>query len=532
MTNSTTSSKTSSKVPSKTSSASARSLDPLAVLCGLRLESGQTWGSVAHRFQLDDAHEILDQSGPRRHVVLRGRGMSKTTDVAGLALALLLAEAPPLSKSYVFAADGEQAALTMDALRGLADRSSLASMVELGARSVTVKDTGATLDVMTSDGASAYGLRPWLCIVDELPMWPSTSNHRALWAAIVSATAKVPGARLVVIGTAGSPVGLGHDVYELAVSHPEHWRVVTRPGPSPWWSHEDVEATRASLTPAEYRRLILCEWAEGDDNLTDPQAVADAVRPADPVLPYSPSAGPYVLTLDVGTRRDLTAVVVAHSERRPAGRVVVIDRVVTWRPSRQSGGRVDLAEVQDAVERLAREYHAPVHFDRMQAEMLTTNLQHQGIITHEYVFSSAGANKLARSLYIALRDRALSIPDDPELIDGLNSTRMVETGPGTVKLQNPVGHHDDTAVVAGMAVALLTERSDVRGGISVPSLDLLPTYLKKPSETRTRASVARAAHHHGVRAGGPGPDRVRHALRGLRGGPDPLGPTTTGGPAR
>jgi hypothetical protein len=50
----------------------------------------------------------------------------------------------------------------------------------------------------------------------------------------------------------------------------------------------------------------------------------------------------------------------------------------------------------------------------MQAEQLTTNLTRSGVWTDEFVFSAAGPNRLARSLLGALRDRSLSLPDDPE----------------------------------------------------------------------------------------------------------------------
>ena len=37
---------------------------------------------------------------------------------------------------------------------------------------------------------------------------------------------------------------------------------------------------------------------------------------------------------------------------------------------------------------------------------------------------------------------------------------MVETGPGTVKIQNPPGTHDDIVTAVGMVVADLTDRPD------------------------------------------------------------------------
>ena len=104
----------------------------------------------------------------------------------------------------------------------------------------------------------------------------------------------------------------------------------------------------------------------------------------------------YIAALDVGTRRDLTALVVGYAERRQAGCVVVIDRVLYWRPEANCG-RVYLSEVEFAALRLCRHYGARLRFDRMQAEQLTTNPTRSGVRTDEFVFSAAGANRLARS---------------------------------------------------------------------------------------------------------------------------------------
>ncbi len=438
--------------------------DAMALLAALPLEDGRPWGAVAEPFQRDDAQAILSPEGPSRHYLLRGRGMSKTSDTAGLALALLLTSAPPRSRSYCYAADTDQSAILYDALEGFVERAHLDGLLDVQARLVTNRKTGATLSVESSDGASAYGLRPWLVVADELGVWPSGANHRKLWAAIASGMAKVKGSRLVVIGTGGSPGGLGSEVWQQAVAAPQYWRTAVHPGPSPWWSEDDVEATRHSLTESEWRRLILCQWAEGDDALTTADDVAACVRGGSTAEPYDAAHGPHILTLDVGTRRDLTAVSVSHREAGPAGPVVVIDRVLSWRPGSgqaDSDGRVDLAEVEASIRSLASEYHATVlRFDRMQAEQLSQNLARHGLRPVEFLFTAAGANRLARGLANALRDRTVSLPDDPELVSELGTARLVETSPGTVKLQNPAGTHDDLPTVVGMALAHWNERPD------------------------------------------------------------------------
>ena len=187
---------------------------------------------------------------------------------------------------------------TVDELR--ADRVSIAS---------SLAQTRARID-----GGLAM---PWLTICDEFGMWPATPNHQALWAAITSAVPKVPGSRLILIGTAGAPASRDARVWDEAITSP-YWRTSLHPGPAPWWSPEDVEATCADLTPSEWRRLILCEWAQGDESLTTVEDVAACIRAGSDTLP--PRVGvQYVAALDVGTRRDLTALAVGHAERREAG---------------------------------------------------------------------------------------------------------------------------------------------------------------------------------------------------------------------
>jgi hypothetical protein len=109
--------------------------------------------------------------------------------------------------------------------------------------------------------------------------------------------------------------------------------------------------------------------------------------------------------------------------------------------------------------------------------------------TDEFVFSSAGANRLARSLFVALRDHAVSLPDDEEVVSELCSVRMVETGPGLVKMSNPPGTHDDAATAIAMVIADLTERPGYgSASITVPTgrIDraaLLPTAARRGDAT-------------------------------------------------
>jgi len=285
-----------------------------------------------------------------------------------------------------------------------------------------------------------------------LAAWPDLPNYQRLWSAIVSAMPKVRDSRLVVITTAGSPTSFAFEVWQRA-QRSRDWRISHLPGPCPWWSAAHIEALRAELTPAQFGQLVECRWVESDEVLASAEDVLACVGHQ----ALEPQRGVrYVLALDVGTRRDLTGLAIAHSASVGGVRKTVVDRVLSWRP--RLGQRVELAEVEAAVVRLSKAYNnAPLVFDRSQAEQLSQAVQREGVRALEYVFSQANANRLAKGLFVALRDRALVLPDDDELISELQTARLVETGPGVIRMMNPRGTHDDLATSVGMAIVHLTD---------------------------------------------------------------------------
>jgi hypothetical protein len=443
--------------------------EALDLLHALVLEDGRRWGQVAHPFQRQDAAAIIGPGGPRRHLLVRPRGASKTSDVAGVALVLLLTEAPAGSRSYAYAVDQDQAGDLLDALRGMVNRTpGLQGLVDMGAHTVSVKASGAVLNIEASDAASAWNKRPWLVLIDELASWPATTNHRGLWNAIVSALPKRPDSRLVVMTMAGSPSHFSHRVYKTARTS-AGWACSHIPGPCPWWTPQDTAQAEQDLqivTEGEYRRVILAQWVEvGEEVLARAEDIAAAVRADPATLPPAP-ATTYLAALDVGIRRDYTALAVAHA----AGGRVVVDYVRHWRPTRTR--RVQLAaDVEPVVRAVCGRYRARLLFDRSQAEDLTQRLTTAGVRCEEYTFSPVNTSRLAKSLATALRDGRIEVPDDPELVAELGSTRLVETGYG-VKLVNPPGHHDDLAVVVGMLTAALATPLTVRAEVATPAGDL------------------------------------------------------------
>ncbi len=200
---------------------------------------------------------MIDPEGPRNVLLTRARGGAKTQDLAGVAVALLLADAPPGSRSYALAADADQGALLLDALSGFVRRTpGLAGLVKLDRHRVTVVESGASLQVLSADVASSWGLSPWLVIIDEVAQWAETRGPRELWTSIVSAVPKVEGARLAVLTTAGDPSHWSAKVLDHA-RRSDAWYVHEEPGPLPWRSEDDLAEQRALLTESSFARLHL-----------------------------------------------------------------------------------------------------------------------------------------------------------------------------------------------------------------------------------------------------------------------------------
>jgi hypothetical protein len=456
---------------------------PFKLLDVLRLEDGSRWGDVATESQRADALAVLDRdSATPYHWLGRARGWSKTSDLGGLGLEVLITQAPPGSRSYAFAADRDQAALLVDALAGFVRRGGpqLADLVDVQAWKIVVRRTGASLEAMTADEASAWGLRPFLVVCDELPMWRSTRGARRLWEAIASAVPKASG-RLVVAGTAGDPAHWSARVREHAIED-DLWRVSETHGPPPWMPEHLVAEQRRRLPESSFQRLFENRWVSGEDRLVSEEDLAACV-----VLDGAQQAEPgvrYVLGLDVGLKRDRTAACVCHLQDG----VVTLDRIETWQGSRLRP--VSLSDLEEWLVRAASEYRAHVVVDPWQAALLVERLRRRGVRINEFPFSAQSVGRIASTLYQLLRERSLRLPDDEALLDELRNVRLRETSPGVLRLDHDSGRHDDRAVALALATFRLVEKGEPRGQHgSFVARGLIDEYGKYAGHPRAREAA-------------------------------------------
>jgi len=445
-----------------------------ALLDTLRLETGEPWGDVAADVQRADAATILDASFSRGrvrrarrraqdleqaqavfHWLGRARGWSKTSDLAAILLEVLVTQAPPGSRSYGFAADRDQAALLVDALAGFIRRGGpkLAAMFEVQAWKIIVGQTGASLEAMAADEASAWGLRPFFVVCDELPMWPTTRGAHRLWEAISSAVPKTDGGRLVVAGTAGDPSHWSARVREHALED-DLWRVSETHGPPPWMDEQLIAEQKRRLPDSSFQRLFLNQWVSGEDRLV---AEEDLLACLTLDGPQDPEPGRrYVIGLDVGLKRDRTAACVCHLE----GAILTLDRIETWQGSRLHP--VSLSDLEEWLVMAASTYGAQVVVDPWQAAMLVERLKRRSVRIEEFPFTAQSVGRIASTLYQLLHERTIRLPHDEALLDELRSVRLRETSPGLLRLDHDSGRHDDMAIALALACHRLVKQGEVR----------------------------------------------------------------------
>ena len=265
----------------------------LALLASLRLENGRAWGEQATAAPVGGRGGCAGHAGPRRHWLGRSRGYTKTTDVAGLAIAILLTQLAPGSRCYAAAADKDQANLLLNAVRGFLQRTPelrgqltvqagrvIAEPHGLGARGARC---GCRVGVRPAAGCGGGGR--------AVPVAEDGERPGVLGCAGRARMPKVPGSRLVVMSTAGDPAHWSRKIYDGALRS-QMWRVSEVHGPAPWQDAAEIEEQRATLLPSVFARLFENQWTASEDRLVDPADLdAACCLPGDVRMALCPRAG-------------------------------------------------------------------------------------------------------------------------------------------------------------------------------------------------------------------------------------------------
>jgi len=416
------------------------------------LPTGETYAEGGAPFQgkFFDAVFARGEDGirPRYRLLYdeRRRGEAKTEDLAAIGLADLFT-GPRRHRSYAVAADSDQAALILDSIAGLVDRSPLlAGQVDILRAIVRNRATRSELRVISSDDRTAFGIRPRLALFDEL----SLQTDDRLWSAVWSAIGKNPQSQLVAASMAGFDfASIGWRVRELAASSSSYY-FATRENTelAPWLSPEDFEEQRLTLHPADFARCWECRWTEPKGSwitreMFDACLTGTEARRGD-------ARSRYVGFVDVGLVHDPTAIAVVHRQ----GDTVVLDTLLTLQGTRNEPVELEVLEevVVDLTERFrVREWR----FEAPQAVASTQRLQKLLSATVEARYPTAHTQaQLFGTLYqLFANHRLVLFPHEQLRKEALSlATRTVG---GRLKVVDSAAVHQDHVVALGGAADLV-----------------------------------------------------------------------------
>ena len=439
----------------------AQASDALDLVGGLTLGDGRAWAEAAEAIQWKDARAILDTRSPARyHFLTRARGRSKTTDLSGVTLSAMLTQARPGDRFYGTAADKAQGRLLIDSMRGFVERTpGLGALVKFDQYKATTT-AGVVFEILGDDLAGSYGLRPFFLVVDEIAQWPNTSRAEERFAALSSAMLKQPGARMVLLTTAGDPAHWSHRVREHA-DHSPHWRLHEVLGPPPWADLALLDEQRELLPAFRYSRLFENLWTAGDEQFTNREDVMACLRHDGTLAPAAYTK--YTIGVDLGLVNDPTVAVVAHKEEvvdhdtGTTTTVAVVDHIEVWTGTHDTP--VPLAEVEAWLHATAERYNgAEIVMDSWQGAGMAQELRTHGIVVTDITFTAQVNDHLARTMLQLMRGHRLALPHDDDLVDELVNLRIVERSPDQYRIEHAPNRHNDRAIAIALAAQHLLNR--------------------------------------------------------------------------
>lgn len=414
---------------------------------------------------------------PFQHCYLeRGRGHSKTLDIAAIATWALLSSERKLK--LVAASGGkEQAGFVRDAIDTLLRLNRwLGEALEVNNWEVKNVRTGSELSILAANENASYGHTPDGVIVDEITHWKKSGE--GLWTSLASAAGKRPGCVLHVIANAGNgrgrPLAAGIDAADLGGSW--QWRLREKCRVAPTWHFSRLDGPVASwiteaqlaeqrniLAPSAYQRLWVNQWQIDGANAIPMDDVLACVKLAGPRI-NADGLECTVGALDLSQTKHYSALVLfgINVERRR----VELAYTKRWRPQDFPSGRISLRKIRADIRELAGPYNmAGLAFDPFQAELLAEDLEKEdGIDCFRQQFNIKEKDLMAKRLMDTLRERGIDLYDDPDLMRDLSRMQIVETTGKRLTVTAPegddVGHCDvGTAFVLGLPWAIGTLES-------------------------------------------------------------------------
>jgi phage terminase large subunit-like protein len=409
--------------------------------------------------------------GPERELaVLLPRGNGKTALTAAFALHHLITRSGHV---YCAAASREQARILYEYAAGFARTLEHPNVVDRHLELRWCDDPRQPrvftrhLRVLAADAPRLHGLTYGLAIVDELHAHPNDQVYLAL----LTALAKRPGAKLIVISSAGqgadTPLGRlraralaqpsvtrhgfltdarGPGLRMLEWSVPEEAELTPpsakKANPASWVRVEDLRAQQEAVPELAFRRFHAGQWTERASYWLPPGAWQACVGE-----PSLPTGAEVYVGVDVGGQRAATAVAWVTADLHAGAWI--------------GHGDESVLDARDVIRELAERFTvAEVVFDPWRAGQLAAELEQEGITCVAFPQHDARMIPASARLHAAIVERRLVLPDSEELAQHAANT-IARHGRRGWRIDKPDENSPNDAMIAlAMAVDAAENRPE------------------------------------------------------------------------
>ncbi len=399
------------------------------------LPDGRRFRDVNERWQLDFLRAMEEKSN---FYGTTPRGHAKTWKLGTVSAGDLVLE-KTRQEIFNVAVDFEQAGLLHeDIARTFQDNPELRDLVTITKNEIRLLHHPRSRAVtLASDAPSAYGRRPTRLNIDEFAQW----TREDMWYATYTGLGKSPDPRCRIITTpTWTRDCLARRVLDHAKTDPA-WTVIEL-GPVAGWIPQDFLAAQKRILPHHvYETQHEGRWSDAG-GAWFPRETIKVIF----VDTLPEGAGPEAIGLDVAISRDATGIV---KVRRVDG-FIVVDHITTFEPRR--GQQIDLEEVEEEVEALAKRYRCPVVFDPYQAVHLAQRLTRRGVQMVEYAFTSEKRKALFANLADVISRGVLRSRPNATLERELLGMEVKQMSSGMWRIDHRRQSRDDVVVSLGLAI--------------------------------------------------------------------------------
>jgi phage terminase large subunit-like protein len=384
----------------------------------------------------------------------------KTGFAGHLLLTTILCYGGPFAEGYCLANDYEQSqGRVFQAVRRIVESSpELRDAARITASRIEFPETGATIQAIASDYASAAGANPTISVFDELWGYTSERSHR-LWDEMVPPPTRKIACRLTVTyaGFEGES-DLLEGVYKRGLRQPVvgpdlyagdgllmFW---THRPVAPWQDEAWLSQMRGQLRPNAYLRLIENRWVSSESSFVDPEWL-DACTDADAGPIVADKALPVWVGVDASVKRDSTAIVATTWDGEARKVRVVAHRI--FQPSAEDPLDFE-ATIEATLREFARRFSVrEVRFDPYQMQSVAQRLARDGVRMVEFPQSVPNLTESSTNLYELVKGRGIVFYPDADIRLAFNRAIALETSRGWRIAKEKASHKIDVIVALAMA---------------------------------------------------------------------------------